>query len=174
MHVVVVSLVAAGTVEEFDATRKATIAAKAAAEAGVASDAVTVAIEPASVRITITIQTSGVDHSSAVSSALTSKLSSPEIASAALGIPNVESVAPVVQKVITAEARDDASSSGSMVLVIGVSIAVVAAIGVAAFVLRLKGFTVPVFQASTGIAKNDDFQVAVPSQSSACPESASA
>ena len=94
---------AAGSVDDYDAGKKSLIANKAAAEAGVASRDVAVSVRAASLLITISITAENLEEANRVTTALGSKLSSPEATSEALGIENVQEAPNVMQTVRAAE-----------------------------------------------------------------------
>ena len=79
-HSSVVSLVAAGSVEDYNATRIASIGAAFASAAGVSESAVTVTITSASVVIQAKIIASDANHAASISSTLSAQLTSPEAA----------------------------------------------------------------------------------------------
>ena len=92
-----VELVAAGTVESFDDTKKNQIAESFASQlAGVSVDDVTVVVTSASVRITVTIATTTASAATSIQSSLSSSLSTASAATAFLGSAVTVTAAPVV------------------------------------------------------------------------------
>ena len=80
------TLTAAGTVDDYSDAKKASIASTLAAEAGVSVDVVSVSVEAASVIVTARIQATDETQSTSIATALSARLSSADAATSFLGI----------------------------------------------------------------------------------------
>jgi len=103
---VTVTFTSPGDVSDFDATDRATVKTGIATEAGVAESAVTVAVEAASVRVTVTITTASAAQATSIANTLTASLSSAGAATTVIGVtvsatPTVANGGNVVSWVIT-------------------------------------------------------------------------
>jgi hypothetical protein len=135
----VVELQAAGTVDDFDSAKKAAIASKVAAQAGVDPTKVTVTVKAASVIISISIVAANTTDADRVTGVMEAALATTSAASLALGIDNVETVPSVkkqVQLMSAESAAGAAATGGNGGLIAGVVVAVLAAaalVGAGAF-----------------------------------------
>ena len=133
-HQAVVSLVAAGSIEEYTDEVKRAIGESAAAAANLPPEAATVTVEPASVRLRIVLVAPTSQGASDASAALSASLSSPEAATAVLGV-DVQAT-PVIETLTVAQRADTEEDGTAAGLSLG---AIVAAVCVAVLLVGAAG-----------------------------------